>query len=142
MGKTGQGPRRQGRAAALQLLYQLDAQGELQAPEALVQAFFEHLAPDGLPDSARRFARTLCLGVCRELPAIDRALGRASRNWRLERMNRVDRSVLRLAAHELLAEGGPPAAVVINEAVELAREYGSSESARFVNGVLGKLAAP
>ena len=133
-----QGPRSEGRAAAVQMLYQLDGGQDEQSLDERLDAFFQHLRPE-LTGKARRFARELCHQVIARLDEVDEILTRSARNWRLERMSRVDRSILRVATHELTQEEGPPPAVVINEAVELAKAYGSEDSASFVNGVLARV---
>jgi N utilization substance protein B len=84
------------------------------------------------------FCMSLYDGVIARQAEIDDKLSQAAENWRLTRMASVDRNVLRLGAYELLTASEPPA-VVINEAIELARRYGSADSAAFVNGILDKL---
>ena len=131
------GARHRGREAALRMLYQADLSGE--PVERVVEAFFagEGLA-EGLPDlgpEARAFAERLVRGAWRRREEIDELIARGSTHWRLERMAAVDRNVLRLALYELLEEPGTPAAVILDEAVELAKEYGGEESGAFVNGV-------
>jgi N utilization substance protein B len=91
-------------------------------------------------DDARRFAEELVRGTLEHLSDIDEAIRASSTNWRLERMGRVDRAVLRLATHELLHRPDTPARVVLNEAVELAKRFGAEDSGAFVNGVLDHLA--
>jgi N utilization substance protein B len=81
------------------------------------------------------FAQDLLRGVTQELPAIDDLITRHAANWRLERMPAVDRNVLRLAVYEMLRTD-TPAAIVIDEALELARRFAGEESVQFVNGVL------
>jgi N utilization substance protein B len=80
-------------------------------------------------------------GVRAHLAEIDELLGRVSRNWRLERMARVDRNLLRLAIFELKFSADVPAKVAINEAIEIAKRYGTAESPAFVNGVLDRCLA-
>ena len=84
----------------------------------------------------RRFAESLVRSVESQLPRIDELIAEASHHWRLERMDAVERNVLRLAVGELACHPDIPAAVVIDEAVDLARGYGGSESHAFVNGIL------
>lgn len=79
-------------------------------------------------------------GVESRLPEIDEMIGRASTNWRLERIAAVERAVLRLATWEMLAKPEIPVRVTINEAIEIARRYGGDESPTFVNGVLDRVA--
>jgi len=131
--------RHRSRRAALQALYAADlrerAGGVPEAPELGLDALAEHfeLAPGALA-----FAKELVLGVAGARAVLDARLRAVARNWRLERMAHVDRNVLRLAAFEMLYGGTPPA-VAIDEAVELAREFGDDASPRFVNGVLDAL---
>ncbi len=110
------------------------------ALEALYQADQRRLSPDeavaGLPGRAARMVR----GVLEQQDELDRAIDRASVGWRVERMPVVDRAVLRLALYELRYEPSTPMAVIIDEAVELAKTYSTERSGRFVNGVLSKLA--
>ncbi|HJZ83595.1 MAG TPA: transcription antitermination factor NusB [Polyangia bacterium] len=89
----------------------------------------------------RAFATKLVLGVTRARTDIDPILARASTHWRLDRMAAVDRNLLRLAVYELLYEADIPASVTIDEAVEIAKRYGTAESPAFVNGVLHRVAA-
>ncbi len=131
--------RREGRRAALQLLYAVDAG---QAWDRFVEQqrlIFANLAGE-LSAEERGFAEALCQKVQEEREGLDRLIEGASRHWRLERMSRVDRNILRLAAAELRA-GRTPVAVVLDEAIELAKEFGAAESPAFVNGVLNRLAA-
>jgi N utilization substance protein B len=142
------GPRRKAREVALQILYQIDAQGgELPAERAL-GLFIEHFskAPqaegeepeDTLDEASRTFAAELVRGVREKLDELDAAISAVSRNWRLERMARVDRNLLRMAVYELKHSKDVPAKVVLNEAIEIAKRYGTSESAAFVNGILDR----
>jgi len=134
------GQRRRGREAALQILYQMDSTGAA-APDA-AGLFWDHLTPGdgGLDTDAQAFANEIVLGVGTELAKIDAAISAASENWRIERMPRVDRNVLRMATYELLCLPAIPRRVTINEAIELAKRYGDAGSASFVNGVLDKIA--
>jgi len=88
----------------------------------------------------RPFADELVRAVMADVPAIDARIVEVSRNWRLERMACVDRNVLRIGVHELTAEPSTPRAVVIDEAVELAKRFGAEGSALFVNGLLDRIA--
>jgi N utilization substance protein B len=124
--------RHAGRLAAVQILYQLDTGERWEDARELVPLYFEHLGRE-LGDEARAFAEELARGV------VDEQIARASQHWRLARMSRVDRCILRLAAFELGAAETPPR-VVLNEAVELAKELGAEVSAAFVNGILNRVA--
>lgn len=131
--------RRRSRQVALQVLYAFDlgeATGE-EGADRVFETFSDHFE---LPEGARAFAKELVGGVAAHRDELDGRIGAAARNWRLERMAAVDRNVLRLAAYELVYLG-TPAQVAINEAVELARQFGGDPSPSFVNGVLDAVAA-
>lgn len=125
------GTRRRGRELALQMLYQYELAG---TPPDAVAASWEEL--EQAPAAAREFAMRLVRGVVDNLDKIDGNIAAQADNWRLDRMAAVDRNVLRLALYELLFERDTPAAVVIDEAVEIAKRFGSEKSGQFVNGVL------
>jgi N utilization substance protein B len=93
-------------------------------------------ADDEPPEEVRVFAMRLAGGVAARVADIDPMIGEAAEHWRLERLNVLDRLILRLAIFELLHERETPAKVVINEALELARTFSGDEAVRFVNGVL------
>jgi len=103
------------------------------AHEDVLEAFWDGRDVDA---DVRRFAESLIAGVCRGREELDRTIVESAENWRLERMAVVDRNVLRMAVYELLQKDPPPPAVVIDEAVEIARKFGSEDSSRFINGVL------
>jgi len=110
--------------------------GDPGGAEPAAQEMFERAAESfELPEGARAFAKELVVGVISCRDEIDALLSRCTQHWRLERMAAVDRNVLRLAGYELLHTTTPPA-VVIDEAVELARRFGGERSPAFVNGVL------
>ncbi len=121
--------RRQGRERALGLLYEAEIKGVpvLSVVEALV------VAPD-------QFASVLVDAVSTNAEQIDELIKSASLHWVMDRMAVVDRILLRIGVAELLDESGPPVAVVIDEAVELAKAYSTEESSGFVNGILSTLA--
>ena len=127
--------RTRARSQALQLLFQAEALGRSVA-DVLAG---DYLLSKGPLDP---YARELALGVSDNLERIDSALRAVSSNWRLERMPGPDRNLLRLAVYEMRfpSEDRQDTAVVINEAVEVAKAYGTDESAGFVNGVLGRIA--
>lgn len=133
-------PRKRSRAAALQVLFSLEFAWRAEEPSAAQEVFEEVGANFELPEGARAFAKELVLGVSEHRAALDTLLAEHARNWRLERMAAVDRNVLRLGAYELV-HGDAPVAVVIDEAVELARRFGGDRSPAFVNGVLDAVAA-
>lgn len=142
------GPRRRAREHALQILFSLDVNSTLTRPQALA-AFWRDFARAGdetvvdetdVPAEVVTYTEQLVNGATDNLAEIDAIVQKASRNWRLERMGRVDRNVLRLATYELRFEPEVPAKVVINEAIEVARRFGAAESPAFVNGLLDKIA--
>ncbi|HEY7955197.1 MAG TPA: transcription antitermination factor NusB [Polyangia bacterium] len=136
------GNRRKAREMALQILYQLDVQERLSDEQGLA-LFWENFAQEDaeLDEGARGFADSLVQGVREHLTEIDALITRASRNWRIERMARVDRNLIRLALHELKFCADVPSKVAINEAIEIAKRYGTAESPAFVNGILDRCLA-
>jgi N utilization substance protein B len=133
--------RRQGRELALQALYKLDMLGDAAAPASLA-LFWDHFTPEGMlrGGESEEFARELVAGVEANRTRIDELIAEAAEHWRLPRLARVDLNLLRLATFELLARPDIPAAVSIDEAIEIARRFGTEESPRFVNGVLDHIA--
>ncbi len=130
------GARRSGREAALQMLFQLEGSGvSADQAVALYWRTFEDADPEG-----KSYADTIVRGVADNLDAIDKKVAAASQNWRLERMSRVDRNLLRLGTWELMFRSDVPRAVILDEAVELAKSFGTDESSSFVNGVLDRIA--
>ena len=126
----GSGSRREARERAFHLLYEAEMKGE--SPEKVL---------DGLPMEPDSFAVDLVRGVARQLGPIDELLSTHARNWEVERMPALDRALLRLATFELGWRPDVPTAVVIAEAVEMAKQYSTDDSSRFVNGVLSAVAA-
>lgn len=134
------GARRRARGYALQILYAMDLNG-VQDPDAAIRGFWDSFEDQETDASAREFADKLVRDTYANRDEIDEVVQKASRNWRLERMSRVDRNILRLATGELLAGHDVPVRVVINEAVELAKRFGAAEAAAFVNGILDRIAS-
>jgi N utilization substance protein B len=126
---TDDAPRHQQRERALSLLYEAELKGE--DPLTVVDALA--VPPDP-------YVRTLIGHAASGRPEADRRIAAASANWPLERMAVIDRLVLRLAVAELSDPDGPPTAVIIDEAVELAKAYSTDESGAFVNGILSTIA--
>ena len=123
--------RRKGRELALQVLYQLDMSGE--SSEQALRSFadsFEHTP------GAREFGEALVRGVLDQREQIDASIAEASEHWRLERLSRIDANVIRIAVYEMTTPPGLPPQIAINEAIEVARKFGTTDSAAFVNGVL------
>ena len=130
------GVRRKARAIALQVLYEFDAAGHN------VEAALAHfLADAGLSEDNAAFAQRLVNGVIQNQEQIDQHIKNFAPAWPLEQIPIVDRNILRLAIFEILLDNNVPVKVAINEAVELAKKFGSDSSSRFVNGVLGSVSA-
>jgi N utilization substance protein B len=128
------GVRRKARVVALQVLYEFDLAGHD------VEAALAHLlAESGLTGEDADFARRLVGGVIQNKEQIDGHIRKYAPAWPLEQIAIVDRNILRLAIFEILLDNNVPVKVAINEAVELAKKFGSDSSSRFVNGVLGSV---
>ena len=128
------GKRRASREFAVQVLFHMEfCPGDADHGFELVCESFRP------PEKVVPFSRVLVQGVCERREELDRAIGRASKNWRLERMSRVDRNILRVGAFELLYLKEIPPKVAIDEAVEMAKKYGSEESGAFINGILDNI---
>ena len=127
--------RHRAREAAVQMLYQWEV-GRASLVEVRQTFWSGPAAAESMNDEERAFATTLSDGVVAKVAEIDPMLAEAAEHWRLERMNVMDRLILRLAVHEFLHERETPARVVINEALELARTFSNDDSVRFINGIL------
>jgi transcription antitermination factor NusB len=128
------GKRRKARELAIQVLFHMEFNtGD---PNEIFDLICDNFSS---PSSIRVFSRELVLGVCEKKEYLDRLITRASRNWRLERMSRVDRSILRLGVYEMSFMENVPPKVAIDEAVEMGKIYGSEESGAFINGVLDSI---
>jgi N utilization substance protein B len=128
--------RHRAREAALQILYQWEI-GQTDVARA-AETFFGFQWPDAgaPPEALRAFSEQLARDTVDGLPRIDGLIAEAAERWRPERMAVLDRLILRLALCELLRDTETPAAVVINEALELARTFSTEESVKFINGML------
>jgi N utilization substance protein B len=139
--------RRRARVAAFEALYEYDTSGHdpeaaLRRRLASVSALPGEEEGSGPPVPVDTdYAFRLVRGVQDLRPAIDSALAEAASAWPIEQMAKVDKAILRLAIYEILFDNGVPIRAAINEAVELAKIYGGESSPRFVNGVLGTIAA-
>ena len=128
--------RRTAREVALQALFQLDF-NESETLEALEVALAEK---HNVSDRAKEYAKALVCGTKDKLSQIDEIIGKYSTQWKVNRMPSVDRNIVRIAVYELtFSEEQLAANIVINEAVELAKMFGTDSSAKFVNGILGAL---
>ena len=130
------GARRKARAIALQALYEVDSAGH-KADEAVTRL----LTDSGLSEENAAFAWGLVSGVIQNKEEIDHSIQSFAPAWPIEQIPAVDRNILRLAIFEILLDNKVPVKVAINEAVELAKMFGSESSPKFVNGVLGSVSA-
>ncbi|HEX8312153.1 MAG TPA: transcription antitermination factor NusB [Chthoniobacteraceae bacterium] len=134
------GKRREGREAALQFLYQLDLSEEV--PAELFTRFWELRSGPGkaVPTAKTRvFTEQLVSGVAAHRPEIDERIQKHSTNYDLSRIAMVDRNILRMGIYEMLYSPDVPPVVIINEAIEVAKKFGSEESGRFINGILDRV---
>jgi transcription antitermination protein NusB len=129
------GRRRKAREVALQFLYQLDLQEEADPVPHAAEFWSRH----SLDADGREFADELVRGAMGARSEIDDAIRRFTEHWDLERMAVVDRNILRLAVYELGWRTETPPKVVINEAIEIAKKFGTRESSRFINGILDRV---
>jgi N utilization substance protein B len=129
------GTRRKGRELALQALYQIEMTSDPSV--AAVDMFLQHFEGNV---KAKEFARRLVSGAISQRAEIDRLIDRATENWKIERLAKVDFLILRLATYELVFCPDIPASVSLDEAIEIAKRFGGEESASFINGVLDRVA--
>jgi N utilization substance protein B len=136
--------RRRAREIALQVLYSIDANADVD-PAAALGFYFDRFAAEEREEDAadtevgpvdQSFVETLVREVSERRAEIDDLLGQLSRNWRIERIARVERTILRMALYELKFRDDIPARVTLNEAIELAKRFGSADASAFVNGLL------
>ena len=128
--------RRKAREHALQILFQLDIRKE-KPSAAVLKHFWAEYDPD---DEVKDFAEEIVKGTFKYLPKINDLIHQCAKNWSLDRMAVVDRNVLRMAVYEILHRMDIPTSVTINEAIEIAKKYGTEESGSFVNGILDSVA--
>jgi N utilization substance protein B len=126
--------RHKARIIALQALYEIDCAGH--APAVVVERYLQETS---LPDSGQALARELAEGVTAHRDQLDALIGRYAPEWPVDQIAIIDRNILRIAIYEIVIGRDTPVKVAINEAVELAKAFGSDSSGRFVNGVLGTL---
>jgi transcription antitermination factor NusB len=128
--------RRRAREYALQILFQIDFKGR----EVSGNDFDDFWLDKNETGDVKKFAEEIVRGTIKSLDEIDSWIEKVAENWVLRRMAAVDRNILRLAAYEILYRKDIPPAVTINEAIEIAKKFSSSESAPFINGILDRLA--
>jgi transcription antitermination protein NusB len=128
------GKRRRAREAALSLLYQLEFR-----PGKMPDVFRDYWVEHPGPSEVQTFAEELVTGTLAHREAIDALITRHTDHWHFTRIALVDRNILRIATYELLFRKEIPERVILNEAIEIAKEYGSADSSRFVNGILDQI---
>ena len=128
------GERRLSREISLKVLFQIDLVNT--SMEETLKYTFEN---NKYSDKVKEFTLTLVKGVMSHLSEVDKTINNYTNNWSLERITNIDRNILRIAIYEILYLVNIPKSVSINEAVELAKKYGTKSSFSFVNGVLGKI---
>ncbi|MFC2029523.1 transcription antitermination factor NusB [Chloroflexota bacterium] len=128
--------RHRSRIAALQALYEIDCTEH--EPAEVIE---RRLSGEGVPEAGYGFARELSEGVCHDRQVLDALIARYAPEWPVDQIAVIDRNILRIAIFEIMSRSDTPVKVAINEAVELAKAFGSDSSGRFVNGVLGTLVA-
>ncbi len=130
------GKRHQARELALKVLFQLESSND--DPEEVLQY---HAAEGAASSDVEAFAGQLVRGVTANKEKLDAILGEASEHWKLEQMAKVDRIILRIAVYEIAIDRNVPTKAAINESIELAKTFSGDEAGRFVNGILGRVAA-
>jgi len=128
------GRRTRARECAFQMLYQWN-----QARDSMDRVAESYWRVRTTTDETRANAERLARGAQERVAELDRAIELAATHWRLERIAAVDLCIMRIATYELLADSGTPSAVILDEAVEMARRFGEADSPAFVNGVLDKV---
>jgi len=135
------GDRRKSREVALQLLYEMEMKAA--DPKLVLELYRKRKGEEGrdeLTGESLKFATDLLEGIFRNKSEIDVLIERHSLHWKLIRMAVVDRNILRLAVYELLYLHDVPTSVVLNEAIEIAKKFGTEDSGAFINGILDKVA--
>lgn len=128
------GARRKAREIAVQLLYQMEVNpGE---PQEAIELFWKGISAS---QPVKEFVNRVVLGVHGKQEEIDKLIKKHSEHWRLDRMDRVDKSILRMAIFEIMFCADIPVKVAMNEAVDLGKKFGAEESGAFINGILDKI---
>ena len=130
------GKRHQARELALKVLFQLEGTGD-----EVDDVLSYHASENGAGEEIANFARQLVDGVIANQVKLDSILSEASEHWKLDQMAKVDRIILRIAVYEIAIDRRVPTKAAVNESIELAKTFSGDEAGRFVNGILGKVAA-
>jgi len=128
------GARRRARELAVQILYQMEV-NPLDPPEAQ-ESFWQNVSASG---QVKEFAFRIVEGVHEHREEIDRLIRKYSEHWRLERIDRVDKNILRMGVFELLYCDDIPVKVALNEAIDIGKKFGTEESGAFINGILDRI---
>lgn len=128
--------RRVARETALQVLFQLDFTGEMDSLEQVIEHWAKEFA---VSEKNKKFTTELVEGTLQHIQDIDEKISSTAHEWALDRLNTVDRNLMRLAIFEMLYYPDTPQRVTLNEAIEIAKKFGSEESGKFINGILDKL---
>jgi transcription antitermination protein NusB len=133
--------RHRAREVALQILYQYDVKqstiaNSANAANAMALDLNFHFDHFQVPEGLREFSAELVSGTLRDIPQLDALLEKHAANWKITRMSLIDRNLLRMATYELLHFPNIPESVTINEAIELAKQFGTAETPAFINGIL------
>jgi len=128
--------RRKAREFALQILFQLDIRKDKPTATILKRFWAEH----DVDEEVRAFTEEIIKGTYKHFAAINEKIHACAKNWSIERMAAVDRNVLRMAVYEILYRADIPSSVTINEAIEIAKKFGTDDSGSFVNGILDSVA--
>ena len=128
------GARRRAREIAVQFLYQMEV-NPLE-PQEVLESFHQNVSASG---QVKEFAARIVAGVQYHHEEIDRLIGKHATHWRLERLDRVDKNILRMGVFELLYCDDIPVKVALNEAIDLGKKFGTEESGSFINGILDKI---
>ena len=136
--------RHRAREIALQILYQYDLSQQTQGKitpqnQDLVNELVNYYNHFKIAEELREFIGQLVVGTLKETPALDAILEKHTTHWKISRMSAVDRSLLRMAVYEMTHMGETPRTVVIDEAVELAKQFGTAETPAFINGILDQV---
>lgn len=136
------GKRRTAREFALQILYRLDMGQEnlvhrILRTEKILEEFWE---TNLTSDDVKEYTDLLVKGTKENQKEIDRIIADSAENWAIDRMASVDRNILRFSTYEILKRNEIPSSVIINEAIEIAKKYGTEESGSFINGILDRVA--
>lgn len=129
------GYRRKGRELAIQILYEMEMKDV--EPKSVLDLFWRH---EEVSDDVKKFTMDLVEGIFRNRREIDQVIEKHSLHWKLPRMAVVDRNILRLGVYELLYLHDIPTSVALNEAIEIAKKFGTEDSGAFINGILDNIA--